>query len=235
MTPNPSDKTPAKPDQPEMDESEILEQVVDEFTKRIRSGEHPAIAEYQEQHPNLKEEIEDLLASVAMIEQLKSNPSKTAASNRPSLDEVSNLSHIGSYEVIREIGRGGMGVVFEAVHESLGRRVAIKVMPTPLVNSEKYVERFKRESQAAAKLHHTNIVSVFGVGQGEGYHFYVMDLVDGQSLSDVVFGLANSPSNDSTKRIAKKHFPTIIQGTEGTGQDDSGFEIQISAKESSSV
>ena len=150
MTPDPSKNNPIKTNTNSQEsDSEILERIVEEFTKRIRAGEHPAISEYQDQHPNLKDEIEDLLASVAMIEQLKTNPSKTATTNRRSLDEVSNLRQIGNYDVVREIGRGGMGVVFEAVHESLGRRVAIKVMPTPLINSEKYVERFKLESQAA--------------------------------------------------------------------------------------
>ena len=233
MTPDPSKQGDWLPkDAAAEQESEILERIVDEFTKRIRAGEHPAISEYQNQHPNLKDEIEDLLASVAMIEQLKSNPSQPVPSNRPSLDKVSKLRQIGNYDVVREIGRGGMGVVFEAVHESLGRRVAIKVMPTPLMNGEKYVERFKQESQAAAKLHHTNIVAVFGVGQGDGYHYYVMDLVDGQTLSDVVFGLANSPSNESTKRIDRKHFPTIIQGTPGTTQADiSGLELNKQVSE----
>ena len=177
MTPDPSKQGDWLPkDAAAEQESEILERIVDEFTKRIRAGEHPAISEYQNQHPNLKDEIEDLLASVAMIEQLKSNPSQPVPSNRPSLDKVSKLRQIGNYDVVREIGRGGMGVVFEAVHESLGRRVAIKVMPTPLMNGEKYVERFKQESQAAAKLHHTNIVAVFGVGQGDGYHLSLIHI-----------------------------------------------------------
>lgn len=167
---------------------EILEQIVDHFTNRLRAGEHPAIAEYQDQYPKFRDEIEDLLASVAMIEQLKSDPTNSPSKSR-SLDEVSGLDRIGPYKIKGEIGRGGMGVVFEAVHESLGKRVAIKVMPTPLINSKNFVERFKREAQSAARLHHTNIVSVFGVGEGEGYHYYVMDLIDGQTLGAVINGI----------------------------------------------
>lgn len=187
---------------------ETLDQIVEEFTARLRAGEHPSIAEYQEQHPRLKNEIEDLLASVAMIEQLKSNQSSPNHKST-SLDEVSSLTQIGDYRIVQEIGRGGMGVVFEAIHESLGRRVAIKVMPTPLVNSGKYVERFKRESQAAARLHHTNIVGVFGVGEGDGYHYYVMDFVDGQSLSDVVFGMNQNRGSDSTRRISETRLEDV--------------------------
>ena len=173
------------------DDSVLLERVVDEFTQRLRSGELPSIAEYQEKYPALKSELEDLLASVAMIEQLKPVSSEPA-NQRPSLDEVSKLNQIGSYTVVGEVGRGGMGIVFEAIHESLGRRVAIKVMPTPLVNSAQHVQRFEREAKAAAKLHHTNIVSVFGFGEGDGFHYYVMDLVDGRTLGEVVVGLTDS-------------------------------------------
>ena len=93
---------------------EILEKIVDHFTSRLRAGEHPAIAEYQEQHPKYKDEIEDLLASVAMIEQLKSDPINSPSKSR-SLDEVSGLDRIGPYKIKGEIGRGGMGVVLEAV------------------------------------------------------------------------------------------------------------------------
>ncbi len=187
---------------------ELLEQIVADFTKRLRRGQHPAIGDYQQQFPNLSDEIEELLSSVAMIEQLKGESDPTP-NNRKLLDRVSQLSQIGSYKIIREVGRGGMGVVFEAIHESLGRRVAIKVMPTPLVNGEKYVERFKREAQSAARLHHTNIVSVFGVGEKDGLHYYVMDFVDGQSLSEIVFGLnrrtgdTTRNGNDSTKMDAR--------------------------------
>ncbi len=200
------------------DQSNVLEEIVENFTRRIRAGEHPSIAEYQDLHPELKNEIEDLLASVAMIEQLKSNPADPEP-NRPSLDEVSNLKQIGDYEVIGEIGRGGMGVVFEAIHQSLGRRVAIKVMPTPAHNRQQKLERFKRESQAAARMHHTNIVSVFGVGEGDGFHYYVMDFVDGQTLSEVVFGLTNGgttkpiPVNDAT-RLDTNHQGSAVNSTD---------------------
>ena len=184
---------------PTESDPEILAKIVDHFTVRLRAGQYPAIEDYQKRFPKLASEIEALLAPVAMIEQLKSSPPHPAVRNRRSLDEVSSLQQIGSYQVVGEIGRGGMGIVFEAIHQSLGRRVAIKVMPTPLVNSKPYVERFKREAQAAARLHHTNIVSVFGVGEGEGYHYYVMDLVDGRTLSEVIFGLNHPGTSDSTQ------------------------------------
>ncbi len=163
----------------------ILERIVDQFTAELRDGKHPAIGDYQERHPKLAIEIADVLSSVAMIEQLK-NGSVTRVDYHSRFESVSDLKQIGNYTVVRELGRGGMGIVFEAIHESLGRRVAIKVMPTPLVDGKKQIERFRHEAAAAARLHHTNIVSVFGVGDGDGFLYYVMDWVDGSSLNAVI-------------------------------------------------
>jgi serine/threonine protein kinase len=93
---------------------------------------------------------------------------------------------LGEYRIVREVGRGGMGVVYEAVQESLGRRVALKVLPTHALLAAEHRERFQREAKAAAQLHHTNIVPVFGVGQDRGVHFYAMQFIHGQSLDRVL-------------------------------------------------
>ena len=95
------------------------------------------------------------------------------------------LRRLGDYRILREIGRGGMGVVYEAEQESLGRRVALKVLSAGALLDPKHVRRFEREAKAAAKLHHTNIVPVFGVGRQDGHHYLVMQLIAGVGL-DVV-------------------------------------------------
>ena len=180
---------------------EILEFVTDEFTTRLRNGEFPTIAEYQNLYPQLSKEIDELLAPIAMLEQLKEQ-SDSRPSHPRRLDQAAQLTHLGNYQIVREVGRGGMGIVFEATHESLGKQVAIKVMPTPLTNTDNYLQRFEREAQAAAKLHHTNIVSVFEAGEHEGFHYYVMDFIAGASLSEIIFGLNQHddtpPADDST-------------------------------------
>ena len=95
------------------------------------------------------------------------------------------LQRLGDYRILREIGRGGMGVVYEAEQESLGRRVALKVLSTGSLLDPKQVRRFEREAKAAARLHHTNIVPVFGTGRQDGHHYFVMQFIAGLGL-DVV-------------------------------------------------
>ena len=93
---------------------------------------------------------------------------------------------LGDFEIIREIGRGGMGVVYEARQKSLNRRVALKVLSSGLGLTAKAVMRFRREAEAAAKLHHTNIVPIYATGEEHGIHFYAMELIDGPSLDRVI-------------------------------------------------
>src|SRR5215468_1576455 len=93
---------------------------------------------------------------------------------------------LGAFEIVREIGRGGMGVVYEARQVSLNRKVALKVLSGGLGLTPKAVERFRREAEAAAKLHHTNIVPVYATGEQDGNHFYAMELIDGPALDAVI-------------------------------------------------
>src|SRR6202030_2548216 len=96
---------------------------------------------------------------------------------------------LGDFRIVREIGRGGMGVVYEAVQISLGRRVALKVLPFAAAMDPKQLPRFKYEAKAAAHLHHTNIVPVFGVGSERGVHYYAMQFIEGQTLAQVIADL----------------------------------------------
>jgi hypothetical protein len=123
----------------------------------------------------LEEELADGLRRAGEADQGGDSP----AAHRP-------LSRVGDYRILREIGRGGMGVVYEAEQISLGRRVALKVLP-PLVSGDRKVqERFRREARAAARLHHTNIVPVFEVGQDGDVRFYAMQFIQGLGLDAVI-------------------------------------------------
>jgi serine/threonine protein kinase len=101
-------------------------------------------------------------------------------------EEPQGQKRIGDYELLREIGRGGMGVVYEARQISLDRRVAVKLLPFAAVLDSKQIARFKHEAQAAAQLHHPNIVPVFAIGVDRGVHFYAMQYIDGQPLDRAI-------------------------------------------------
>lgn len=96
------------------------------------------------------------------------------------------LQKLGEFTLLRELGRGGMGVVYDAQDSLLGRRVALKVLRFSALGDSPAVERFRREAATAAKLHHTNIVPVFSVGSHEGTHYYAMQLVEGRNLAEVL-------------------------------------------------
>ena len=98
------------------------------------------------------------------------------------LHERASLKQIGDYRILRQIGRGGMGVVYEAEQQSLGRRVALKVLPRHMAGDAKSLQRFQREARTAARMHHTNIVPVFEVGHDDEHVFYAMQLIQGQGL-----------------------------------------------------
>ncbi len=189
----------------------LLEAVVEEFTNELRHGRQPRIVDYQHRYQTHAKEIRELLSSVAMIEQLKSQPLTESSLNRR-LEATLEIRQLGDYKIIREIGRGGMGIVFEAIHQSLGRQVAIKVLPNRSVDNEKLIERFRLESQAAARLHHTNIVSVFGVGFADGHHYYVMEYVNGLSVKQIIDHLVNSKidSKNSTYTASRRQEKTKV-------------------------
>src|SRR5581483_10317112 len=93
---------------------------------------------------------------------------------------------LGDFRIIREVGRGGMGVVYEAEQLSLHRRVALKVLPFAATLDPRQLQRFKNESRAAASLEHPHIVPVYGVGCERGVHYYAMKFIDGRSLAELL-------------------------------------------------
>jgi serine/threonine protein kinase len=110
------------------------------------------------------------------------------------MNQPEGRRQLGDFEVVRELGRGGMGVVYEARQVSLNRRVALKVLSGVPGLTAKAVQRFQREAKAAAQLHHTNIVPVYATGDEDGIHFYAMELIDGPSLDLVLRQLRAGPA-----------------------------------------
>jgi WD40 repeat protein/serine/threonine protein kinase len=158
----------------------LLAHLVDEFAERYRRGEQPSVQEYAERYPDLADKIRDIFPALAEVEEVKDERPPSATPSLPPLQQL------GDFRILREVGRGGMGVVYEAEQISLGRHVALKVLPAQKGQDAKQRRRFEREARAAAKLHHTNIVPVFGVGEHDGLPYYVMQFIQGQGLDAVI-------------------------------------------------
>src|SRR5262249_34372983 len=141
--------------------------------------------------------IRSLFPALLRLEQLAPEGAETTGEHRPAY--VAYPERIGDYHVLREIGRGGMGVVYEAEQISLGRHVALKVLPGHALLDPRHLERFRREARAAGRLHHTNIVPVFGVGEESGTHYYIMQYIHGLSLSDVLDELRRRRGGSQTE------------------------------------
>lgn len=173
-----------------------LDVLADEFVARLRAGSCPSITEYVQRCPELEEDLRELLPAIALVERLGSKEHADCVQLRVEEQLAKRVTHrLGDYRIVREVGRGGMGIVYEAIQESLGRRVALKVLTAGAVHSPGRLKRFLREAQAAAKLHHTNIVPIFGVGEEDGLHYYVMQFIDGRGLDQLIASV-DAPSGD---------------------------------------
>ena len=172
-------------------ESDSLEslaaKVADDFLDRQKRGERPEVEEYTARYPEHAAVIGEVLAALRVVGLSGASrrlvPEALLAGGEPPLGE---LGELGDFRLVREIGRGGMGVVYEAIQLSLGRRVALKVLPFAATLDPKQLQRFKNEAQAAAQLHHTSIVPVYAVGCERAVHFYAMQFIEGQTLAAVI-------------------------------------------------
>jgi tetratricopeptide (TPR) repeat protein len=167
-------------------------------------------------------------------DRLQSVPSdSTAPAGGEAPDEGSTRKRLGDFELLRELGRGGMGIVYEARQLSLDRRVALKVLPPALGLTGQATQRFEREARAAAKLHHTNIVPVYAIGEEEGSHYYVMELIEGDPLSAVLNDLRGPGSNPLMEAAATQTTTASKKPVESTSSTESG-PISLSDTSSSS-
>jgi len=165
-----------------------VEALAEEFLERFRRGERPALSEYTGRYPELADDIRELFPALVMLEGVRpASVANSATDDTFAPAGVANkLERLGDYRILREVGRGGMGIVYEAEQESLGRHVALKVLRTAALLDSRHLLRFQREARSAARLHHTNIVPVFGVGESDGTHYYVMQFIHGQGLDQVM-------------------------------------------------
>jgi WD40 repeat protein/serine/threonine protein kinase len=166
---------------------QILIDLIDDIAKKVQAGEPLDVEAYLQAHPGHADRLRRLLPAVEVLADLGRSASAGEASIPPGGSDVDpEQGRLGDFRIVREVGRGGMGVVYEAEQISLGRRVALKVLPFAGALDAKHLQRFKQEAQAAAHLQHQNIVPVHFVGCERGVHFYAMQFIDGQTLSAVI-------------------------------------------------
>ena len=169
--------------------SEVIS-ILEEFLTKLEAGARLNPEDLTARCPALAEPLKACLASLEFLHDASLSLRDPAAPEPPSATECqTDLGRLGDFQLVREIGRGGMGVVYEAEQISLGRRVALKVLPFAAALDARQLQRFKNEAQAAACLHHTNIVPVFGVGCERGVHYYAMQYIEGQTLAAIIKNL----------------------------------------------
>src|SRR5262245_47108391 len=164
-----------------------LTAALEEYRALLEAGQRPDRDAFLTAHADVRAELADCLAGlefvVAAVRHLASAPGGIGSVARDGLEAQAPL---GDFRIIREIGHGGMGVVYEAEQLSLGRRVALKVLPFAAAMDPRHLQRFQNEARAAASLEHPHIVPVYGVGCERGVHYYAMKFIDGQSLAGLI-------------------------------------------------
>ncbi|MGH7195077.1 MAG: protein kinase domain-containing protein, partial [Candidatus Saccharimonadales bacterium] len=169
-----------------LDHTGRLADILDDYLRQAAAGAAPSKQSLLAEHPEIAKSLEACLASLDWIRlAAREQPARTVRDTADT-GETETGKTLGDFRLLREIGRGGMGVVYEAEQRSLGRRVALKILPFAGMLDPRQRQRFQNEAHAAAQLDHPNIINVIGVGCERGVYYYAMRLVEGPTLADVV-------------------------------------------------
>ena len=206
---------------------EALGALIDELTDRLQAGEAVDLEACVRLHPEHESQIRGLLPALELMAALGRSadggaPKRPPPGGDPRLDS----GVLGDYRIVGEVGRGGMGVVFEAVQASLGRRVALKILPLAASLDPRHLQRFQLEAQAAAHLHHPHIVPIFAVGCDRGVHYFAMQFIDGRSLADLVADLRKGPAGPPDPTAGANSDPTsCLPSPSGRGAGGEGHRL----------
>src|SRR5262249_39847840 len=152
-------------------------EATDAFVDALDRGAQPDVEDFARRYPAIADALRHVLPALRLLR-------VPEGSAEPGTGPAGGC--LGDFRLLREVGRGGMGVVYEAEQISLGRRVDLKVLPFAATLDPKQLQRFKHEAQAAAQLHHTSIVPVYAVGSERGVHYYAMQFIEGQTVSTLI-------------------------------------------------
>jgi WD40 repeat protein/serine/threonine protein kinase len=168
----------------ETSHEEQLAAILEEYLADLQAGRAPSKADLFARYPDLADDLEVCLGSLEYVGAAGFSADAAPPNGRADIAPASRT--LGDFRIVREIGRGGMGIVYEAQQITLGRRVALKILPFAGVLDPRRLQRFKTEALAAAQLHHQNIVPIHWVDCARGVHYYVMQYVDGQTLAEII-------------------------------------------------
>ncbi|MEM7232202.1 MAG: WD40 repeat domain-containing serine/threonine-protein kinase [Planctomycetota bacterium] len=178
-----------------------VEELADEFIQRRRSGEKLEISDFVSHHPQYAAGLERYLPTMLLLEgSARDHERETQLDRSP----IRVGSRFGEYLLVRELGRGGMGIVYEAEHETLERSVALKVLPQHSRLDPNALARFQLEARAAAKLDHPNLVPVYEVGETDGVQYYAMRRIDGHGLDRVIETASANGSHPSSAEMHRE-------------------------------
>jgi hypothetical protein len=186
---------------------------LEEYALALQAGQAPDRDAFQARHPEIAPVLAECLDGLELMRggAVEVSPA-TAPAATSAGSGVEPGTFLGDFHIRREIGRGGMGVVYEAEQVSLDRRVALKVLPLAATLNAKQLQRFQNEAQAAACLHHPHIVPVYAVGCERGVHFYVMQLIDGQSLADLIHELRQAAGLEGAEPSTRRGLAGALAG-----------------------
>jgi serine/threonine protein kinase len=178
-----------------------LVRILDQYLVDLQSGQAPDKAKLIQEHPDLALELENCLAGIEFVH----------GAARPAAAAPTEL---GDFRLLREVGRGGMGVVYEAEQISLKRKVALKVLRFGVSPDADVAKRFQREAETVAHLHHTNIVPIHAVGCENGVHYYAMQFIEGRSLAAVLCDFERTASGNVEGTDFRQVAGWILQSAE---------------------
>ncbi|MEX2139002.1 MAG: protein kinase [Pirellulales bacterium] len=188
-------------DRPATASEDHIAQVLEQYLADQRAGRAPTRQQLREQYPDLAHDLDECLETLEYLEGWELGPESPPGAAPLTRDQLLSRT-LGDFRIIRELGRGGMGIVYEAEQLSLSRRVALKILPFAAVLDPRHLQRFKNEAIAAAQLAHPHIVDVHGVGCERGVHFYAMRLIEGQTLAAVIDALRLADAGTASLAVA---------------------------------
>jgi serine/threonine protein kinase/Flp pilus assembly protein TadD len=191
-----------------LDDPRVL-QAMEAYLRLLQAGERPDKDAFLARYADVAEALAVCLQGLDFVQAAGGEMSQSAAGPVPlegltSGDGIERAVSLGDFRIVREVGKGGMGIVYEAEQLSLRRRVALKVLPFAASMDARQLQRFHNEAKAAACLHHTNIVPVHSVGCERGVHFYAMQFIDGQPLSEIIRQLRQTEKTAPTAAMPEQ-------------------------------